>query len=112
MYSDYYFLDDSMRPVQPGKSAAPLLITTKQRRKLNDDDPLVDATIATIAGSDLGKSAKQFHARAKQQIDEFNDCVRIYEARLQSDHTLLGLDRIGPSNSLLLLPIWFRASQM
>lgn len=106
MYSDYYFLDDSMRPVQPGKSAAPLLITTKQRRKLNY------ATIATIAGSDLDKSAKQFHARAKQQIDEFNDCVRIYEARLQSDHTLLGLDPIGASNSLLLLPIWFRASQM
>lgn len=63
--------------------------------------------IATIAGVDLGKSAEQFHARAKQQVEEFNDCVRIYEARLQSDHLIIGLDL-----DLLQLPIWFRASQM
>lgn len=64
----------------------------------------------TIAGSDLGKSADQFHTRAKQQIEDFNDCVRIYEERLQADHLII--DVVAASKKLLQLPIWFRASQM
>lgn len=85
MYSDYYFLDDDLRPVHPG--------------------------------SELSKSAQQFHDRAVQQVEDFRKCVDAYMTILQPQ---FGTDfSFTPKYEIELdekykqqMPIWFRASQM
>jgi hypothetical protein len=60
MYSDYYFLNDDLRPVNPRNSAS------------------------------SRKSAEEFHQRSQQQIEKFEECVRTTNNDLLQDLHLAG----------------------
>lgn len=97
MFSDYYFLEDNLKPVRPGGASS--------------------------------KSARQFHDRAKLQVEMFQKCVRNYVDSLQdeiatsknyhyiarnsSDAAILAAVRDSvPKEYQNVFPLWFRASQM
>ncbi len=60
MYSDYYFLGDDLRPV-----------SGPRRPRKEHDESSVDSE--QTKGEE--KSAVNFHARAKRQIDDFENCM-------------------------------------
>jgi hypothetical protein len=60
MYSDYYFLDDSMVPVDN------LNMRRKQQSRSQNDRSVPDPS---------PKSPEEFHSRTMAQIDEFHECV-------------------------------------
>lgn len=86
MYSDYYFLHDSLKPLRPGMHH--------------------------------NKSGEEFHHRAVQQVEAFEECVRGYTTRLKGAHGLAFYKnfadavQVPPVKGDPDFPIWFRAAQM
>jgi hypothetical protein len=98
MYSDYYFLDDNLRPVRPGKGQ-----------------------IAAPGATE--KSARQFHERVVAQVNGFTECVNAYMEILVPQYEAQKRVPPSPSMDIGLLglkdplhrqypQLWFRASQM
>ena len=86
LYSDYYFLEDDRSVV-------------KQRN---------------LSGKVSTKSAKAFHERSLQQINQMKTCIQEEVTRLLRDSGVNSQDVKGKEAAAMQTgsPYWFRASQM
>lgn len=86
LYSDYYFLEDDRTVV-------------KQRN---------------LPGKISTKSAKAFHERSLQQINQMKTCIREEVVRLLGDNGGSSQDMKAKETAAMQTgsPYWFRASQM